>query len=577
MRTTYWVPGARRRGFSLLAGLALLCLAGTIVLATPARAEAPAAESGPFTTGEADALPTGVAEAPTGGNGLLTTGDGYAHPQGSTRVRALQRRLRTLGLRPGPVDGFFGAATKAAVERFQHALGLQVDGIVGPRTRQALRRARGRGRLLGRGAGYRRPGGSIRVQKLQRHLRLLGVRPGPVDGLYGPKTAAAVARFQRRRGLKSDGVAWPGTRRAIAMAPHTAEDRSARKVGTTTPREHESKAQAAPDRQGTPQSTRQTSRESGPTPARAEDDSDVGGLVLGGLAVFMLVALVAPLAKRVVVAPSSASASQGGTPPAYHLSSGRSDPPVPHAAPDPAAAAGPNENGNTGVEAVGYVTVTDATRAKLELRGQIAAMDAVCEQSGWRLAEVARDVGDVPETALDRPGLNYALDRLKGGGTSCLIVAELRRLGGSAAELGRVLRWLRDRGLRLVAVDVELDTAAAEGRIAADALISVGERAEGGAPVSRRNGERGEARPGRPGVGDLPALREHIVAMRSAGMTLQAIADLLNEEGVPTLRGGQEWRPSSVQVAAGYRRPRRLSSARHTHDRTTQRSGSEDR
>ena len=133
MRTTYWVPGARRRGFSLLAGLALLCLAGTIVLDTPARAEAPAAESGPFTTGEADALPTRVAEAPTGGNGLLTTGDGYAHPQGSTRVRALQRRLRTLGLRPGPVDGFFGAATKAAVERFQHALGLQVDGIVGPR------------------------------------------------------------------------------------------------------------------------------------------------------------------------------------------------------------------------------------------------------------------------------------------------------------------------------------------------------------------------------------------------------------------------------------------------------------
>jgi hypothetical protein len=38
-------------------------------------------------------------------------------------------------------------------------------------------------------------------------------------------------------------------------------------------------------------------------------------------------------------------------------------------------------------------------------------------------------------------------------------------------------------------------------------------------------------------------------------MTLQAIADRLNAEGVPTLRGGKLWRPSSVQVALGYRRP----------------------
>jgi hypothetical protein len=38
-------------------------------------------------------------------------------------------------------------------------------------------------------------------------------------------------------------------------------------------------------------------------------------------------------------------------------------------------------------------------------------------------------------------------------------------------------------------------------------------------------------------------------------MTLQAIADQLNAEGVPTLRGGAMWRPSSVQAALGYRRP----------------------
>jgi hypothetical protein len=42
--------------------------------------------------------------------------------------------------------------------------------------------------------------------------------------------------------------------------------------------------------------------------------------------------------------------------------------------------------------------------------------------------------------------------------------------------------------------------------------------------------------------------------MRADGLTLQAIADALNADGVPTQRGGSEWRPSSVQTAAGYKR-----------------------
>jgi hypothetical protein len=50
-------------------------------------------------------------------------------------------------------------------------------------------------------------------------------------------------------------------------------------------------------------------------------------------------------------------------------------------------------------------------------------------------------------------------------------------------------------------------------------------------------------------------LKERIREMRASGMTLQAIAGLLNEERVPTLRGGAEWRPSAVQSVTGNRRP----------------------
>jgi hypothetical protein len=45
------------------------------------------------------------------------------------------------------------------------------------------------------------------------------------------------------------------------------------------------------------------------------------------------------------------------------------------------------------------------------------------------------------------------------------------------------------------------------------------------------------------------------VALRKEGMTLQAIADRRNAEQVPRLSGGTKWRPSSVQAAAGHRRP----------------------
>jgi hypothetical protein len=305
------------------------------------------------------------------------------------------------------------------------------------------------------------------------------------------------------------------------------------------------------------------------TNASANADEPIGLplLLLSGLLAFTLVAVAAPLASRLIPSPNGAMPRLSATPPRDRAEPSSSDPfePVVGHAGDAGPTWGELEDGDIRVEAVGYVTVTDAADpAELELRHQIGALDAACERRGWRLIEVARDVGEGPDTRLNRPGLSYALERLAGNDGQCLVVAELRRLGSSAAELGRVLGRLRDRGVRLVAVDVDLDTEAPDGRLAADALISVGELDLSGAAL------------GRPAVRDLPALKEHILAMRSAGMTLQAIADRLNEEGVPTLRGGREWRPSSVQVAAGYRRPRQLSTSRGFHDRGVYQRRTED-
>jgi hypothetical protein len=53
-------------------------------------------------------------------------------------VRRLQELLAQRGYDPGPVDGRFGAKTHNAVLRFQRASGLAADGVVGPRTWEAL-------------------------------------------------------------------------------------------------------------------------------------------------------------------------------------------------------------------------------------------------------------------------------------------------------------------------------------------------------------------------------------------------------------------------------------------------------
>jgi peptidoglycan hydrolase-like protein with peptidoglycan-binding domain len=56
-------------------------------------------------------------------------------------VKALQEALLELGFKPGKADGFFGVRTRKAVIAFQREHGLRADGLVGPKTAQAINEA----------------------------------------------------------------------------------------------------------------------------------------------------------------------------------------------------------------------------------------------------------------------------------------------------------------------------------------------------------------------------------------------------------------------------------------------------
>ncbi len=178
-----------------------------------------------------------------------------------------------------------------------------------------------------------------------------------------------------------------------------------------------------------------------------------------------------------------------------------------------------------------------------------------CKGLELTLIEVVREREPERGRVLQRPGLGYALQSISAGEADGLVVAELSRLTRSAAELGRVLQWLLDHDARFIAIAQGLDTDEESGRLAVRTIIEVSRWEHDRLAERTRNGMLAARRKGPPGVADYPQLRERIAKMRSNGMTLEAIAGQLNREGTPTVRGGAKWRPSSVQVAAGYRRP----------------------
>jgi DNA invertase Pin-like site-specific DNA recombinase len=176
------------------------------------------------------------------------------------------------------------------------------------------------------------------------------------------------------------------------------------------------------------------------------------------------------------------------------------------------------------------------------------AHDPAEDQAG--LSMPVLDVVDtVRDDSVDRRRLPEALARLAAGDASVLTVPELRAAAGSLRDLVDLLDWLDAAGCTLLADDLGLDTGSSAGRRTAAVLRDVAEWEMRPSP--------GGPRRGRPGLEQLaPDLAARIANLRRQGLSLQRIADALNADGIPTPRGGSEWRPSSVQAALGYRRPR---------------------
>lgn len=193
---------------------------------------------------------------------------------------------------------------------------------------------------------------------------------------------------------------------------------------------------------------------------------------------------------------------------------------------------------------IGYLRTAprELPQDRPSLDQQRAGIVAAVEENGWVLVSVEQDQRS--GRSLRRPGLKRALDACREGSAEAIVVARLDRLTYSPADLAQLMAGAARDGLHIVALKEGLDTADPD---SAQALRIFAEAASWIPSALERAARPLSGRPrGRPSSTPVE-VAERIRSMRREGATLQAICDVLNDEGVPTPRGGQRWRPTSLR------------------------------
>lgn len=221
----------------------------------------------------------------------------------------------------------------------------------------------------------------------------------------------------------------------------------------------------------------------------------------------------------------------------------------------------------TRTQVIGYARVSTEEQASdgVSLGAQVEKIRAYAALYDLDLVEVIVDAG-VSAKTLHRPGLTRALDMLRSGAASGLVVAKLDRLSRSVGDWNTLIDGYfgEKAGKTLMSVADSIDTRTAAGRLVLNVLMSVaqwereaiGERTRDALRFKKGKGER---------VGQVPfgyrladdgvnlvrdeAGQEAVATvreLRAAGLSIRRIADEMNRRGIPAQEGGR-WHPTTVQ------------------------------
>ena len=183
----------------------------------------------------------------------------------------------------------------------------------------------------------------------------------------------------------------------------------------------------------------------------------------------------------------------------------------------------------------------------LGLEAQAAAIKVYCSAQGHELAGMVREI----ESARGkRPILEDVLQHIEQGTYEGLIVSKLDRLSRSVVQANDIHDRLAKAGATLIALDLNVDTSTASGRMMMNILATVaqwerdtiGERTRSALRAKRARGEPvGRKRV----ISDV--VRARAQELRREGCTYKQINEALISEGHLPPSGVHRWQISTLQ------------------------------
>ena len=164
----------------------------------------------------------GIEEESGLGTAPSATSIGQAPPRAA--IREAQRLLAVLGYDPGPADGIWGERTARALAGFLRDAGRPAENLVTAESLLAMRSTVQRNGAATEAGTV--PPSPLRppvfsreaVREAQGLLAALGYAPGPADGIWGRRSARALAAFLRDEGLPAKDLLTPESLLAMRSA-----------------------------------------------------------------------------------------------------------------------------------------------------------------------------------------------------------------------------------------------------------------------------------------------------------------------------------------------------------------------
>lgn len=211
------------------------------------------------------------------------------------------------------------------------------------------------------------------------------------------------------------------------------------------------------------------------------------------------------------------------------------------------------------MKVIGYVRVSTDEQASegVSLQAQRTRIEAYCVAKAWELVSVEADPG-ISAKDMKRSGLQAVLGAVRSGRVDAIVVYELDRLTRSVLDLNRIFELLDRQDVALVSMQESLDATTPTGRLMLNLLASVsqwereviGERTK---EAMRYLKEQKQAY-SRPVYGFDCSTQGELIEnhtetkviarmgeLKRRGLSYLRIAEHLNEQGIPTKRGGRWW------------------------------------